>query len=64
MSAVPEMVGMAVELASVLVMSTKNIPGHKVLVWFDSLRFRVSRTVIVVLIHIGVLRIGCYCIAS
>ena len=41
MSAVPEMVGTAVELAAVLVMSTKNIPEHMVLVGFDSLRFRV-----------------------
>ena len=41
MSAVPEMVGMAVELASVLVMSTKNTPENTVLVGSDSLRFRI-----------------------
>ena len=34
MSAVPEMVGMAVELASVFVMSTKNTPEYTVLVGF------------------------------
>ena len=32
MSAVPEMSGMSVELAAVLVMSTKNVPEHMVLV--------------------------------
>ena len=32
MSAVPEMVGIAVELAAVLVMSTKNIPERTALV--------------------------------
>ena len=54
-SAVPEIVGMAVELSAVLVMSTKNIPERTALVGFDSLRFRVRRTVIVVLIHVGIL---------
>ena len=40
-SAVPEMVGMAVELAAVLVMSTKNVPEHTVLVGSNSLRLRI-----------------------
>ena len=39
MSAVPEMVGMVVELVFVVVMSTKNIPVHIVLVGFDSVVF-------------------------
>ena len=39
MSAVPEMVGMAVEeLVFVVVMSTKNTPVHVVLVGIDNLR--------------------------
>ena len=41
MSAVPEMAGMSVELAAVLVMSTKNTPEHVLLVGLDSLRYRV-----------------------
>ena len=65
MSAVPEMVGMVVEeLVFVEVMSTKNIPVHIVLVGFDSLIFGLRRTVIVVLIDVGVLRIGSYSIAT
>ena len=65
MSAVPEMVGMAVEeLVFVVVMSTKNVPVHIGLVGFDSLKFRLRRTVIVVLIDVGILRIGSYCIAT
>ena len=64
-SAVPEMVGMvAEELVLVEVISTKNIPVYPVLVAFDSQIFRFRRTVIVVLIDVGILRIGSYCIAA
>ena len=64
MSAVPEMVGMVVELVFVVVMSTKNVPVHIVLVGFHGVEFRLRRTVIVVLIDVGILRIGSYCIAT
>ena len=64
MSAVPETVGMVVELVFVVVMSTKNIPVHIVLVGFDSVECRLRQTVIVVLIDVGILRIGSYCIAT
>lgn len=65
MSAVPEMVGMVVEeFVFVEVMSTKNVPMRRVLVRCECLRFRSRRTVIVVLIDVGILRIGSYCIAT